>query len=100
MITVIPCLGVCQFLILVSCYLFKIVLLEFLSMPLRIHTKLLLGINLHFLPIEHCYIFKTAVMEYKFLHSGYPKYFTPFLMPKHGVYGICKSQAGGVFLEV
>ena len=31
--------------------------------------------TLHWLPIEHCSIFKTALLVYKFLHSGYPKYF-------------------------
>ena len=35
--------------------------------------------TLHWLPIEHCSIFKTALVVYKFLQSGYPKYFVPFL---------------------
>ena len=30
--------------------------------------------TLHWLPIEHRSIFKTALLVYKFLHSGYPKY--------------------------
>ena len=33
----------------------------------------------HWLPMEHCSIFKIALLVYKFLHSGYPKYFVPFL---------------------
>ena len=34
------------------------------------------------------------------LRSGYPKYFVPFLKPRHSVYKTGKSQADGVFLEV
>ena len=37
------------------------------------------------LPIGHCFIFKTALLVYKLLHSGYPKYFVPFLKPRHGL---------------
>ena len=55
---------------------------------------------LHWLPIEHCSIFKTALLVYKFLHCGYPKYFVPFLKPRQSVYNTRKSQADGVFLEV
>ena len=36
---------------------------------------------LHWLPLEHCSIFKTALLVYKFLHSSYLKYFEPFLNP-------------------
>ena len=56
--------------------------------------------TLHWLPIEHHSIFKTALLVYKFLHSGYPKYFVPFLKPRHSVYNTRKSQADGVFLGV
>ena len=41
-----------------------------------------------------------SLLVYKFLHSGYPKYFIPFLKARHSVYNTCKSQADGVFLEV
>ena len=41
--------------------------------------------TLHWLPIEHRFIFKTASLVYKFPHSGYPKYFVPFLKPRHSV---------------
>ena len=56
--------------------------------------------TLHWLPIEHHSIFKTALLMYKFLHRGYPKYFAPFLKPRHSVYNTRKSQDDGVFLEV
>ena len=36
---------------------------------------------LHWLPIKYRSIFKTAVLVYKFLHSGNPKYFEPFPIP-------------------
>ena len=64
-----------------------------------IHTSLLLG-RLSWLPIEHHSIFKTALLVYKFLHRGYPKYFAPSLKPRHIVCNTCKSQADGVFLQV
>ena len=54
----------------------------------------------HWLPIEHCSAFQTALLVYKFLLSGYPKYFAPFLKPRPSVCNTCKSQANGVFLEV
>ena len=37
--------------------------------------------SLHWLPVLHRSVFKTALMVYKFLHSGHPKYFETFLKP-------------------
>ena len=34
---------------------------------------------LHWLPIRHRCIFKTALLVYKYLHTNSPKYFSPFL---------------------
>ena len=56
--------------------------------------------SLHSLPIMHRSVFKTALLVYKFLHSGHPKYFEPFLKPRHSVYRMCRSQSDGVLLEV
>ena len=56
--------------------------------------------TLHWLLINYCSIFKTAVLVYKFLHSGNPKYFEPFLIPRHSAYNIRQSQSDGMFLEV
>ena len=39
--------------------------------------------TLHWLPIEHHSIFKATLQVYKFLNRGYPKYFAPFLIPRH-----------------
>ena len=55
---------------------------------------------LHWLLIEYRSIFKTAVFVYKFLQSGNPKYFEPFLMPRHSAYNTHRSQSDGMFLEV
>ena len=35
--------------------------------------------ELHWLPDEHRSAFKTATLVYKFLHSGLPQYFDPYL---------------------
>ena len=45
------------------------------------------------------FIFETALLMYKFLHSDYPKYFVSCLKPRHSVYNT-QSQADGVFLDV
>ena len=55
--------------------------------------------NMYFY-IDHRSIFKTALLVYKFLNCGHPKYFAPFLKPRQSVYNTRKSQADGVFLEV
>ena len=35
--------------------------------------------KLHWLPVEQCTVFKTATLVYKFLHTGFPRYFAPYL---------------------
>ena len=55
---------------------------------------------LHWLPIKYRSIFKTAVLVHKFLHSGNPKYFEPFLIPRHSAYNTRRSQSDGMFFEV
>ena len=56
--------------------------------------------QLHWLPIEYRCIFKTALLVYKFLHTGAPGYFSPFLKPRQSVYKTRSSQADGVLLVV
>ena len=56
--------------------------------------------SLHWLPIMHRSIFKVALLVYKFQHSGHPKYFEPFLKPRHSMYRTRRSQSQGVLLEV
>ena len=55
---------------------------------------------LHWLPIKYRSIFKTAVLVYEFLDIGNPKYFEPFLIPRHSEYNTHRSQSDGMFLEV
>ena len=56
--------------------------------------------SLHWLPIMHRSVFKMALLVYKFLHSGHPKYFECFLKPRHSVYRTRRSQSDGMLLEV
>ena len=56
--------------------------------------------SVHWLPIMHRSIFKVALLVYKFLHSGHPKYFEPFFKPRHSMYRTRRSQSQGVLLEV
>ena len=42
----------------------------------------------------------TALQLFKFLQSGYPKYFEPFLKPRHCMYKTRRSQSDGVLLEI
>ena len=96
--TVIPCSGVSLPLIFVSCNVFKIVLLELLPTPPSTHTSLLLERLSIGRLLNNGSIFKTALLVFKFLHSGYPKYFVPF--HKQSVYNTRKSPDDGVLLEV
>ncbi len=56
--------------------------------------------KLHWLPIEHRSVFKTATLVYKFLHTGYPKYFAPHLSSYHSSYNTRCSQSSRNFLVV
>ena len=47
---------------------------------------------LHWLPIEQRSIFKTALLVYKFLNCGQPRYFAPFLKPRQSVYNTRKAK--------
>ena len=55
---------------------------------------------LHCVPIKYHSIFKTAMLVCTFLHRGNPKYFEPFLTPRHSLYNTRQSQFNGMFLEV
>ena len=55
---------------------------------------------LHWMPIKYHSIFKSAMLVYKFLHMGNPKYFEPFLIPRYSVFNTLQSQFDGIFLEV
>ena len=54
----------------------------------------------HWLPIKHLSVFKTALLVYKYLHSGYPKYFEPFLKARHSVHRTRRGQSDGMLVEI
>ena len=54
---------------------------------------------LHWLPIKYRSIFKTALLVYKFLHSGNPKYLEPFLIPRHSANNTRRSNLMAYFLR-
>ena len=56
--------------------------------------------KLHWLPVEHRSVFKTATLVYKFLHTGFPKYFAPYISSYSSSYSTRRSQSGGNFLVV
>ena len=53
---------------------------------------------LHWLPIEYRCVFKTALLVYKFLHSGTPEY--SYLKPPKLAYVTCCCQSDGIVLDV
>ena len=56
--------------------------------------------KLHWLPVEHFSVFKTATLVYKFLHSGFLKYLAPYSSSYSSSYGTRRSQSGGNFLVI
>ena len=48
--------------------------------------------QLHWLPVKYRCMFKTATLVYKFLHSGSPSYFQPFLSPSNCSYSNIVTQ--------
>ena len=56
--------------------------------------------KLHWLPVEHRSVFKTATLVYKFLHTGFPKYFAPYISSYSSSYSTRHSQSCGNFLVI
>ena len=56
--------------------------------------------KLHWLPVEQRMVFKTATLVYKFLHTGFPRYFAPNLSSYSSSYSTRLSQSGGIFLVI
>ena len=97
LITVTLCSEVSQLWICANFNVFRTVLPELLPTPPSIHTSLQLEKHYIGLLIKYRSIFKNAVLVYKFLH---PKYFEPFLIPRHSAKNTRRSQSDGMFLEV
>ena len=56
--------------------------------------------KLHWLPVEQRTVFKTATLVYKYLHTGFPRYFAPYLSSYSSSYRTRRSQSGGNFLVI
>ena len=56
--------------------------------------------KLHWLLVEQCTVFKTATLIYKYLHTGLPRYFAPYLSSHSSSYSTRHSQSGGNFLII
>ena len=56
--------------------------------------------KLHWLPVEQRIVFKTATLVYKYLHTGFPRYFAPYLSSYSSFYSTRHSQSGGNFLVI
>ena len=56
--------------------------------------------KLHWLPVQFRSEFKLATLVYKFLHTGFPKSFAPYLSTYHNTYNTRRSQSVANFLNV
>ena len=56
--------------------------------------------KLHWLPVQFRSEFKLATLVYKFIHTGFPKYFAPYLSTYHTTYNTRHSQSVTNFLNV
>ena len=56
--------------------------------------------KLHWLPVEQPTVFKTATLVYKFLHTGFPRYFAPYLSSYSSSYSTRRSQSDCNFLVI
>ena len=100
LITITLCSEVSQLWTCANFNVFRTVLPELWPTPQSIHTSL---------PLEKHYIgcrlstvlsLRLLCLFCKFLHSGNPKYFEPFLIPRHSAYNTHRSQSDGIYLEV
>ena len=76
----------------------KIVQLQLLLIRISLITPLLR--KLHWLPVQFHSKFKLATLVYKFIHTGFPKYFAPYLSSYHNTYNTRCSQSVANFLNV
>ena len=56
--------------------------------------------KVHWLPVEQHMVCKTATLVYKFLHTGFPRYFAPYLSSYSSSYCSRCSHSGGNFLVI
>ena len=95
--TATPCLGASLPMSYASCSVYRTALL---GLSARYSHATPIRKALHWLPIkQHC-IFKTALLVYKFLHTGCPSYFSPFLKTRRSSYNTRASKPGNLLLEI
>ena len=56
--------------------------------------------KLHWLPVQFRSEFKLATLVYKFIRTGFPKYFAPYLSTYHTTYNTRHSQSVANFINV
>ena len=56
--------------------------------------------KLHWLPVQFRSDFKLATLVFKFIHTGFPKYFASYLSTYHTTYNTRRSQSVANFLNV
>ena len=54
----------------------------------------------HWLPVKQRTVHKTASLVYKYLHTGFPRDFAPYLSSYSSSYSTRYSQSGGNFLVI
>ena len=91
---------VCPVLTNTNCSVFKTHLVGLSLIAIYTHELLLFFKKLHWLPVEFRCIFKTAILVYKFLHSGHPSYSSPHLSICCGRCGTRYNYPDKRFLEV
>ena len=97
-ITVTHFLGVSLSSIFVNYSASKTVQLESYQIPVDTASITPVLKKLHWLPVEHRSVSKTATLVYKFLHTGFSKYFDPYISSYSSSYR--RSQSGCNFLVV
>ena len=66
--------------------------------PRRSHITPVLK-SLHWLPIKYRSIFKTSTIVYKFLKTGLPRYFSPYLSPYTSAVNTRRSDTNKMYLS-
>ena len=56
--------------------------------------------KLHWLPVQFRSVFKLATLVHKFIHTGLPEYFAPYLSTYHTTYNTRRSQSFDNFLNI
>ena len=56
--------------------------------------------KLYWVPVEKRMVFKTAILVYKFLYTGFTRYFAPYLSSYNSSYSTRHSQSGGNFFFI